>query len=474
MNEKKKFLIKNTAILTVSNFATKILSVFLIPLYTGVLTTAEYGIYDLISSSIALVFPILTLNIVDAVMRFSMEEGCSKYDIGRIGVNYIIRSALIVFLILYTARIFNFFPEIQNYTIYIFLCYLLSSMHNFLIQYAKGCEQVKDMGIAGVLTSICTISFNILFLLVFRIGLHGFFLASILSESIACIYFMIRLKIWNCVKFGKENKALEKEMLVYCVPLIATALSWWVNSASDKYVVIYMCGISANGLLAISYKLPNIINMLQNIFTQAWQISAVKEYGKEETAIFYGNTFKVINVMMCAACTWIMILEKPLAQMLFANEFYDAWQYVPFLLISSVVNCASGLLGPILSASKNSRAMMWSAVIGACTNIIMNIFLVWLMGIQGATIATALSSFVIYMVRRIAVGKDISIKGYPIVVITWILLCVQAIVEIYVGLYWIEVIIMLILFFINYSSVREITNMIKELVLSMRGKLLHR
>lgn len=460
MNEKTKYLLKNTGILTISNFATKILSVFLIPLYTGVLSTAEYGTYDLVTSSASLLFPILTLNIVDATMRFSMEKDCSVDDIGRIGTNYILRSSVIFFVLLFIVDILGILPDARRYFVYIFLYYVTSSFYNFLIQFAKGCEKVKAMGVAGVLASVCTILFNILFLVVIKIGLTGFFLATILSQTIASLYFIYEIDLIKKVKNGKKNKQLEKEMLIYCVPLIATAVSWWINNAADKYVVTFFCGLAANGVLSISYKLPNIMNMFQNIFTQAWQISAVKEYGNKETSVFYGNTFIVINVLMCAVCSWIILLARPLAHLLFANDFYSAWMYVPFLLVSSVINCASGLLGPILAANKNSKSMMWSAIWGALTNVVLNFILTYLFGIQGATAATVISSFVIYFVRKYAVGKDIYIEKYNIVLITWGMLIVQSIIEIWTTQWWIELIIMAFLFVLNINVFKKILNML--------------
>ena len=460
MNEKTKYLLKNTGILTISNFATKILSVFLIPLYTGVLSTSEYGTYDLVTSSASLLFPILTLNIVDATMRFSMEKDCSVEDIGRIGTNYILRSSVIFFVLLFIVDILGILPDARKYFVYIFLYYVTSSFYNFLIQFAKGCEKVKAMGVAGVLASVCTILFNILFLVVIKIGLTGFFLATILSQTIASLYFIYEIDLIKKVKNGKKNKQLEKEMLIYCVPLIATAVSWWINNAADKYVVTFFCGLAANGVLSISYKLPNIMNMFQNIFTQAWQISAVKEYGNNETSVFYGNTFGVINVLMCAVCSWIILLSRPLAHLLFANDFYSAWMYVPFLLVSSVINCASGLLGPILAANKNSKSMMWSAIWGALTNIVLNFILTYLFGIQGATVATVISSFVIYFVRKYAVGKDIYIENYNIVLTTWGMLIVQSIIEIWTTQWWIELIIMAFLFVLNINVFKKISNML--------------
>lgn len=318
------------------------------------------------------------------------------------------------------------------------------------------------MGIAGVVGTFVTIITNILFLLVLKWGLIGFFFSNILAQLISAIYLAIRIKVWKYIDVTEIDKKTQHEMLMYSVPLIATAVGWWINSAADKYVVAFMLGVASNGLLSVSYKIPQIINTLQGIFTQAWQISAVKEYGEEDTSKFYGNTFSSINLLMCAACSFLIILSRPLAHILYAKEFYVAWQYVPFLLLSSVLNCASGLLGPILAAKKDSKAMMWSAIIGAATNIVMNIILVYLMGIQGATIATVICSYIIYAVRKRAVGKDIWIKDYFIIIVTWMLLFVQAFVEIYLSIVPIEIAIMVILIVINVKELKRIFFKIKH------------
>lgn len=75
MNSKYKYLIKNTGILAISNFSSKLLVFFLVPIYTSVLSTAEYGTYDLAMSTVLLLYPVLTVNIVDGVMRFQWKKG---------------------------------------------------------------------------------------------------------------------------------------------------------------------------------------------------------------------------------------------------------------------------------------------------------------------------------------------------------------------------------------------------------------
>lgn len=468
MNQRSKYLFKNLGLLTISNFSSKILIFLLVPLYTSVLTTSEYGTYDLAISTVSLLFPVLTLNIVDAVMRFSMDKDYSKEKIATIGIKYISFSVIAYAIFMIVIRRLGIW---QGLEILIFLYYLSYIFNQFFIQFAKGLERVSDMAIAGVLGTTAMITFNLLFLIVFKCGLNGFFIANILSQAIPAIYFFFRLKFWNYIKDWSTDIVLRHEMLTYSIPLIATTLGWWVNSTADKYVVAFMVGVSANGILSVSYKIPQIINTLQGIFTQAWQISAIKEYGNEDTARFYGNTFSIINVLMCAVCSWLILLTRPVSHILYAKEFYQAWQYVPFLLIASVLNCASGLLGPILSAKKNSKAMMWSAIIGAIANITMNIALVSIVGIQGATIATVICSYIIYAVRKIAVGKDIAIEHYATVLLTWLLLFFQATVEIYVGKWWIEVFIMIVLLLMNIPILKKLMASSKGVVESIKDKL---
>lgn len=462
MENRFNYLLKNIGVLMIANFSSKILVFLLVPLYTSVLSTTEYGSYDLAVSTATLLFPILTLNVVDAVMRFSMDYIIDKKSIASIGLKFISISVILFGICIWILNRINLLSGISSLGIYIFLYYVSYAVNQLLIQFSKGLERVKDMGIAGVIGTFVTIVTNILFLLVLKLGLNGFFFSSILAQMISAIYLTVRIKVWEYIDVKKIDKKIQHEMLIYSIPLIATAVGWWINSAADKYVVAFMLGVASNGLLSVSYKIPQIINTLQGIFTQAWQISAVKEYGEEETSKFYGNTFSSINLLMCAACSFLIVLSRPLAHILYAKEFYVAWQYVPFLLLSSVLNCASGLLGPILAAKKDSKAMMWSAIIGAVANIIMNIILVYLIGIQGATIATVICSYIIYAVRKKAVGKDIQIEDYFTIIVTWLLLFVQAFVESYLSIVPIEVVIMAILVIVNIKGINRIFFKIKH------------
>ena len=456
MDTRNKYLIKNMGVLTVSNFASKILIFLLVPLYTSILSTEEYGVYDLIITTVTLLCPILTANIVDAVMRFSMEQECDKKKVAAIGIRYISFSIAIIFVFLFIIDRLRIWKDVDGLEIYIGLYYSTYVLDQFFIQLAKGLERIAEMGIAGVLGTVTMLSMNVLFLLIFKWGLTGFFLANILAQAIPVIYFFMSLRAWEYFGSLKIDKALRNEMLAYCLPLIATNIGWWVNSASDRYVVTFLCGLAANGVLSVSYKIPSALNMIQSIFTQAWQISAIKEYNGRDTERFYGATFTLMNVVMSAACAWLIVLSKPLAGILYAKDFYVAYRYVPFLLISYVFNCAAGFMGPILGAKKDSKTMALSAIYGASVNLVLNIFLFWLMGVQGATIATAISSFIIYQVRRSSIKDQIKVERYGVVLATWSLLCFQAFVEIYTPFWYVEVILMAVMLWLNRMEMMKV------------------
>lgn len=469
MDGKSKTLAKNVSILTISNFSTKILVFFLVPLYTNFLTTDEYGLYDLAVSTVTLLIPILSLNILDAVMRFLMEQQVNKNQVVCIALKYIIISTVGFTFIVLFIRGLSFGEKISGYELLIILYYIFYLINQFCIQFAKGIERIKEMGMAGVMGTAVMIFLNIYFLCYLKTGLKGFFIANIIAQIIPSLYLVVSLKIWNYLNIKEIDSNLQREMLMYCTPLIASVIGWWANSGSDKYVVTFFCGVAQNGLLSVAYKIPSILNTFQGIFVQAWQISAVKEYGEKETNLFYGHVFSIINFMMCIACSALIILTKPIAYILYAKDFYPAWQFVPFLLISSVFNSASGLLGPILSAKKDSKTMALSATIGALINIFLNVFFVYLFGVQGVTIATVISSVIIYEMRYKAVKKEMYIGNYLTILLTWILLCVQAFIEIYINATWPEFIVIILILVLNNKLLKEIFAVAKNICTSKRA-----
>ena len=71
-------------------------------------------------------------------------------------------------------------------------------------------------------------------------------------------------------------------MFAYCIPLIFNNIALWVNGSLDKYFVTGLCGISENGIYSIASKIPHILDACIIVFSQAWNLSAIKEFDSQD------------------------------------------------------------------------------------------------------------------------------------------------------------------------------------------------
>ena len=89
-------------------------------------------------------------------------------------------------------------------------------------------------------------------------------------------------------------------MLTYCVPLIPTAVFWWIMGVSDRYLVKWFVESDANGIYAVAYKIPTILTILATVFMDAWQLSAIAESGdRRAQARFYARVWDAFFSAVC-------------------------------------------------------------------------------------------------------------------------------------------------------------------------------
>ena len=80
MNKYRK-LISNTLIFAIGTFSSKVLVFLLMPLYTTVLTDAEYGTVDLMVQVGNFLLPLVSCGIVNGIIRFGLDKYYRKRDV---------------------------------------------------------------------------------------------------------------------------------------------------------------------------------------------------------------------------------------------------------------------------------------------------------------------------------------------------------------------------------------------------------
>ena len=189
MNREKK-LIKNTLIITIGTICTKMITFFLLPLYTGVLTTEEYGTVDLLNTLIFLMIPLITLQTEHAVFSQLIEVRNNKNKISQIISSSLFSIIIqcIIFLLIYL--FINPFIK-SDYNFLLLLNIYANIFSSFFLQISRGLGDNKRYAIGSFLSATSTILFNLLFLLCFNMKVKGMLLGMMLGQVVCYIYLFI-------------------------------------------------------------------------------------------------------------------------------------------------------------------------------------------------------------------------------------------------------------------------------------------
>ena len=127
-------------------------------------------------------------------------------------------------------------------------------------------------------------------------------------------------------------------------------------------------------------------------------------------------------------CSGLMISNFFMSKFLFSKDFFDAWKFVPPLLFSALVSQLSLTCEQFYIAVKKTKIISVTAVIGATINICLNLLLIPIFGVYGAASATALSFFIVWLIRYIVLTKYIKLNhNFLTECISYTLLLIQVV-----------------------------------------------
>ena len=404
----KDNLLKNTGIIAIGRCSTQILMFLLLPLYTSILTTKEYGQYDLLNTVSIFLIPFVTLLMEEAMFRFLIDvknEEEKKKVISQSVIFSVLNTLLFSIIILVIGTIINY--DYKIYLIFYIVASILSGLAGSIL---RGTSKYKKYALFNFLSSIFTVILNILFILFLKIGLDGLFLSYILANSFVSLLFLYIEKTHHYLSLKNIDKKLLKEMIKYSVPLVPNSISWVIINLSDRLIITFFLGLSVNGIYSIANKFPTIINTFYNFFYMAWKESAsiiVKEKNKDE---YYKEIYKDLNGFL-VTFSLLLISSLPfIFPILIKGNYVEAYPYILPLIIAIYFSNLSSFYGGIFAAYKDTKIMGSSTIWGAIINIVVNLLFIKYIGIYAAVLSTFLSTFIIYIYRSIKLRKYVIIN----------------------------------------------------------------
>lgn len=432
MKSKYITLFKNMGLFFIASFIPKTISFFLVPLYTRCLSTADYGTVDLLVNTVQLVMPFLTIQIQDAVLRFSMDLKYDKSDVFSTGFSITLKGGLLIILAVIVLNITDLFVLPAGYWTFFVVTYFTGAFSNIFSYFCRGIGKIKILTVSSIVTSVVTVSLNLLLLLVFKFGLIGYLIANAAGQISNIIIIYLGAGLSEFTKFRIENRILKREMIYFSIPMIFSAISWWINNASDRYILTYFAGVSVVGIYAVSSKIPTIVSTLSSIVSRAYSISAIKDLDREDGDGFLGQSYALISACSGLACSFLIITNVFLSKILFSNDFFSAWRFVPPLLLAALMNQLSLSCENLLIALKNTKVISVTAICAALVNTILNFILIPHFGAYGAAIATVIAFSFQWILRFVIIKKLIRLKNNTITeILTYFILLFQMIIA-----YW--------------------------------------
>lgn len=419
MDETKR-LVKNTGVLAIGGMATKLVSFLLLPLYTSVLSTAEYGTVDYINTIALFLVPVVSVLMDEALFRFlidcrtagekrravtcscaAMAVGCSVFAFGAAAVWVVLR------------------PGNLAWVAALVVAQALLQMTGAVL---RGFGKTPSYALMSFVGSAATIVLNVVFIAVFRWGVVGMLSATVIAQGGTALAFLARERIWRYVDPKVFDAPYAAALVRYAVPLIPNKVSWTIMNMVDRLIIMNVMGASAAGVYAVSYKFPNVMDTVYGFFYQSWKESSARALGGEgDEVAFYNAVYGALRRFMAAVVLIMTALMPLMYEVLVEGDYGEGMLYVPILLLATYYSNISGFYGGIFTAHRDTGIMGTTTVVSALLCLVLCFLLIPAIGLWGASAATLAATFTVNEYRLAKVRRhaelDHDLRGRAVAVL---------------------------------------------------------
>lgn len=403
---KYKNLAVNTMILAIGTFGSKILAFFLTRLYTTHMSSDILGNKELIETTANFLIPVFTFAISESVIRYGLDKDFNNKQV--FSTSMVVQFFGMGLMILFSP-ILSTVPFVEGYTIQLIVYVIVSALRQTSSLFVRSIGYVKLYALDGIIATFSLFMFNLFFISYLELGLTGFMLSMISSDLCSVLFLSATTKLWGYFSLKAVDRDITRIMLRFSIPMIPTSIMWIITGFSDRLFIKYLdgptgeVGDSAAGIYTAASKIPNLVSMVSTVFFQAWNMSAITEYGKKGLGKFYQKVFNAYQSIMYIASAVIILFVDVISKMILNYnahpEYQRAVEYTPVLVLSVLIMCFNMFLSSIYTAAQKTNSSFWTSFIVTVLNLILNYFLVMKYGIHGAIATTFISYMICYIIR---------------------------------------------------------------------------
>ena len=410
MSEYVRF-IQRIGLVGLTNILISLSSLIFIPIITKSFTTAEYGMWAQVNTTIALVPNIANLGLPYTMVRFlSAETDREKIKDSfypMISLTFISTVIICLLFLIFGNAIANALFNGSMQVLYITTAIsFFACMNLMLISYFRTFKQMKRYSLFLVLQSYIGV-FASIYLTYAGYNIEIVVLG--LLTGYVAVFIMMAFLIIRYLGIGMGKWSNLKEQLAFAIPTIPSNVSSWVVDSSDKYVIGILIGSVAVGCYSPGYALGSILLMFLSPFAVLLPAILPEHYEKgniDEVDKYLSYSMKYYLLLTVPAAVGMSVLSKPLLYIITTPEIaLGGYIVTPFVCLGAIFMGMYGITNNILILEKNTMILGKLWIIVAVSNIVLNIILVPHLNILGAAVSTLICYILAFSVTAFASKK---------------------------------------------------------------------
>jgi len=290
------------------------------------------------------------------------------------------------------------------------------SCATFYSNYTIQMKQPKNNAMFSIIIAIIIVSLSLA--LIMRLQ-HDKYLGKIYSGTI--VYFFVIIFVLKRFIFGQKSKLKLsdwKYSFALGAPLIIHLLANIIIGQSDRIFLKQYLGNESAAIYSVAYSVGTLGMLLVGVCTNIWSPWYL-DNTKAGNHNNVNDVTKKYTIIISAAFVILMLIAPDILKIMAPKEY---WSGVNCLIIIVVGVFFQFLYRFPLGYEQYSINLRWVAfctITAALSNIVLNYFLISLMGMVGAAIATLISYIVLFSLHEIVARKII--KGYNIELTSYLL-----------------------------------------------------
>ena len=471
-----KKLISNTIIFALGSFSSKVLVLFLVPIYTNYLTKEQLGQTDLIIQIANWLIPIFSLTVYEAMIRFGLDKAVDNKKVFTIGNAVVFSGLAAMGIIMPLVKLTGIMDKyVGEYTLLLGIYVCTASLRWVYSSFVRSLEMVRLYALDGLFATFMTLTWTAVLIIGFKMDVKGYLLAIILSDFCSFLFLTFTARLWRFIDFKHFDRELLNAILRYSIPMIPAQVLWLLTNTCDSFMSASYLGKGSTGILSAAYKIPNIVSSIYLMFGQAWNMSAITENDTEDRGDFYKNVFDANQTLMYCLAGGCLIFVRLITKIWIGADFQEARLYSPILIYSMIYICFTTFLGSVYVATKKTKKTMYTSLLAGVINIGINLLFLKRFGLYATAVSTVLGYGIVFIVRAIDAKKLVGFRFNKVIFFGSNIILVLMVLANYIpklGLRYIALFALYaILLLINYKAIKGMVSRILGAVLGrLKGK----